>query len=80
MSKKPPNMSEFNKTTFADILNMLGQRKADSNDTPRFFTESAGHSELPNISIGKHVSNLSLSLQTKDDKLGLVRIQFELTR
>ena len=30
MSKKPPDMSEvteFNKTTFADILNMLGQRE-----------------------------------------------------
>ena len=65
VSKKPPDMSEitdFNKTTFANLLNMLGQRRSESNHTPRFFTKSAGQSELPKISIGKHAFNLSICL------------------
>ena len=82
MSKKLPDMSEiteFYKATFTDILNMLGKEKSESNHTPKFLTESMGRSGLPKILIGKHAFNLSLSFQTKDDKLSLVRIQFELT-
>ena len=42
MSKKLPVMSkvmELHKTTFADILNILGQGKSESNHTPKFLTD-----------------------------------------
>ena len=51
----------------------LDREKSESNHTPKFLTELTGQSGLPMTLIGKH-----LSLQTKDDKLSLVRIQFEL--
>ena len=40
-------VTELHKTTFADILNMFGQEKSESNHTPKFLTDSAGQRGLP---------------------------------
>ena len=53
---------ELHETTFTDILNMFGQRKSESNHTPKFFTDSAGQRGLPKLVVGKYAFNLSLCL------------------
>ena len=55
-------ITEFHKTTFIDILNMLGQGKIWIQPLPKFLTELTGQTGLPKIAIETHAFNLSLCL------------------